>query len=55
MFRAPPAGLAEPMLRTDEITPFLARQPLIVRPLATVAALGIEDCWIGAGLIRKQT
>lgn len=41
------------MLRTDDINPFLARQPYIVQPLATVAALGIEDCWIGAGLIRN--
>jgi hypothetical protein len=41
------------MLQTNEIAAFLARQPYIVQPLKTLAVLGIEDCWIGAGLLRN--
>lgn len=41
------------MQHPDEIARFLAQKPDIVRLLAVVEALGIEDCWIGAGLIRN--
>jgi hypothetical protein len=36
-----------------DIANFLASQPDIMSSLRPVAALGIEDCWVGAGLIRN--
>jgi hypothetical protein len=36
-----------------EIAKFLECQPLILSILKQVEALSIEDCWIGAGLIRN--
>jgi uncharacterized protein len=36
-----------------EIAKFLERQPLILSILRQVEALSIEDCWVGAGLIRN--
>jgi uncharacterized protein len=37
----------------EDIARFLERQPYIVKALSAVEALGIDDCWIGAGLIRN--
>jgi len=37
-----------------DIANFIATQPHIMSALRPVAALGIEDCWIGAGLIRNS-
>jgi uncharacterized protein len=36
-----------------EISKFLECQPLILSVLKQVEALLIEDCWVGAGLIRN--
>ena len=36
-----------------EIAEFLECQPLILSILKQVEALSIEDCWVGAGLIRN--
>jgi hypothetical protein len=36
-----------------EIAQFLQRQPLILSILKQVEALLIEDCWVGAGLVRN--
>jgi uncharacterized protein len=41
------------MQSTVDIAAFLARQPAITSALRQVEALAIEDCWIGAGLIRN--
>lgn len=41
------------MLLTDEIADLLGAQSHVLQPLRTVAALGVEDCWIGAGLLRN--
>jgi len=41
------------MRTCQDIANFLAGQPLIMSLLRPVAALGIEDCWVGAGLIRN--
>jgi hypothetical protein len=36
-----------------DIAKFLESQPLILSILKPVEALSIEDCWVGAGLIRN--
>jgi hypothetical protein len=36
-----------------EIAKFLEGQPLILSILKQVEALSLEDCWVGAGLIRN--
>jgi uncharacterized protein len=36
-----------------EIAKFLQCQPLILSVLKQVEALSLEDCWVGAGLIRN--
>ena len=36
-----------------EIAKFLECQPLILSILKQVEALSIDDCWVGAGLIRN--
>jgi uncharacterized protein len=36
-----------------EVAEFLECQPLILSILKPVEALSIEDCWVGAGLIRN--
>ncbi|HJZ29902.1 MAG TPA: nucleotidyltransferase family protein [Hyphomicrobiaceae bacterium] len=36
-----------------DIAHFLASQPRLMSALRPVAALGIDDCWVGAGLIRN--
>ena len=41
------------MLEARDIAGFLGRQPHVLEPLAAVEALGLDDCWIGAGLIRN--
>src|ERR1700758_643806 len=41
------------MRSLDDIANFLADQSRIMSLLRPVAALGIEDCWVGAGLIRN--
>lgn len=41
------------MQRRQDIADFLAEQPRIMFLLRLVASLGIEDCWVGAGLIRN--
>ena len=41
------------MRNCRDIAAFLASQPSIMSALRPVAALGIEDCWVGAGLIRN--
>jgi hypothetical protein len=41
------------MRNCQDIAVFLASQPCIMSALRPVAALGIEDCWVGAGLIRN--
>jgi hypothetical protein len=41
------------MQTRDDIAKFLQRQPHIMTLLAAVWELGIEDCWVGAGLIRN--
>ena len=41
------------MRSSQEIATFLQGQPRIISLLRLVAALGIEDCWVGAGLIRN--
>jgi hypothetical protein len=41
------------MQTRDGIIKFLERQPHIVTLLTAVEELGIEDCWVGAGLIRN--
>jgi len=41
------------MQTLSDIAMFLKRQPHIMTLLAAVQALGIEDCWVGAGLIRN--
>jgi hypothetical protein len=41
------------MRTCQDIATFLASQPQILALLRPVAALGIDDCWIGAGLIRN--
>jgi hypothetical protein len=41
------------MRTCEDIAAFLSRQSRIVSLLRPVAALGIPDCWIGAGLIRN--
>jgi len=41
------------MRTCEDIAAFLRRQSRIVSLLRPVAALGISDCWIGAGLIRN--
>lgn len=37
----------------DEITGFIAGQPAMVGILRLVEALGLPDCWIGAGFVRN--
>jgi uncharacterized protein len=37
----------------EEIAEFLGQQPHIMKCLTVVEALRIEDCWVGAGLIRN--
>jgi hypothetical protein len=41
------------MRTRQDIAIFLAGQPQLMALLRPVAALGIDDCWIGAGLIRN--
>lgn len=41
------------MQSCDEIVGFLEHQPHILKLLGAVEALGIEECWIGAGIIRN--
>jgi uncharacterized protein len=41
------------MKSARDIADFLGRQPSIMPILRTVAALDIDDCWVGAGLIRN--
>ena len=41
------------MQSPDDIARFLWRLPQILRLLAAVEALAMEDCWIGAGVIRN--
>src|SRR5262245_30257658 len=41
------------MRNCRDIAAFLASQPSIMSALRPVAALRIEDCWVGAGLIRN--
>jgi uncharacterized protein len=41
------------MRTCQDIANFLAGQPQIVALLRPVAALRIDDCWVGAGLIRN--
>jgi|SRR5215475_5245820 len=41
------------MRSCDDIAAFLRGQSRIVSVLRPVAALGIPDCWVGAGLIRN--
>ena len=41
------------MQSAEEIVDFLKGQRLVMSLLGTVAALHIDDCWIGAGLIRN--
>jgi hypothetical protein len=41
------------MQSRPEIAKFLECQPLILSILKQVEALAIEDCWVGAGLIRN--
>lgn len=41
------------METSQAIVDFLGRQSLLVGLLRAVAELGIEDCWVGAGLIRN--
>jgi hypothetical protein len=42
-----------PMRSSEDIAAFLGGQQYIMALLRDVAALGIDDCWIGAGLIRN--
>ena len=41
------------MQSRDDIARFLGRQPQILRLLVAVEALAMQDCWIGAGVIRN--
>ena len=41
------------MLQPDDIAAFLAGQPHVAHPFKTLGMLGIEDCWVGAGLLRN--
>lgn len=41
------------MQSKDEIVSFVSQQANIMRLLEAVAALDIDDCWIGAGTIRN--
>lgn len=41
------------MQTVPQLERFLRLQPLIMSVLRPVAALGVEDCWVGAGLIRN--
>jgi hypothetical protein len=41
------------MQHETDLADFLARQPHIMRLLRAAEGLDIEDCWIGAGLIRN--
>jgi hypothetical protein len=50
-FRSP--LVSHDMRTCEDIAAFLSRQSRIVSLLRPVAALGIPDCWIGAGLIRN--
>lgn len=40
------------MKTRQDICEFISRQPHVVGPLTALAALGLPDAWIGAGLIR---
>ena len=41
------------MRSLDDIARILAAEPVIVSVLAAVEALSIDDCWVGAGLVRN--
>jgi hypothetical protein len=41
------------MNTVKDIADFLGHQPHILKLLLTVEALGIDDCWVGAGVIRN--
>lgn len=41
------------MQSRDDIARFLEQHAHILKLLTTVSELGIDDCWIGAGLIRN--
>jgi hypothetical protein len=41
------------MQSAEEIEAFIARQPEMVQLLHAVDALGLPDCWIGAGFVRN--
>jgi uncharacterized protein len=47
------ARLSHDMRTCEDIAAFLSCQSRILSLLRPVAALGIPDCWIGAGLIRN--
>jgi len=40
------------MQSAGDIRAFIARRPDMVRLLQIVEALGLPDCWIGAGFVR---
>jgi RimJ/RimL family protein N-acetyltransferase len=37
----------------DDITSFVTAQPEMMKVLAAVEALGLPDCWVGAGFVRN--
>ncbi len=37
----------------DDIAAFLARQPHVLAALTAVGTIAMDDCWVGAGLIRN--
>jgi hypothetical protein len=41
------------MKSTNDIACFIAGLPGLMTPLEAVAALGLDDCWIGAGFLRN--
>ncbi len=41
------------MRTISDLADFLSQQPRIMSVLRPVAMIGIEDCWVGAGLIRN--
>lgn len=40
------------MRHADELRRLLLQDAIRMEALTTVAALGAEDCWLGAGLVR---
>ena len=43
----------DPPRTAGDIAGFIARQPPMMDSLRLVAALGLPDCWIGAGFVRN--